>query len=145
MKAREREPEVPVAKTGYDPAAKPPPSRWTQLGLLILAPFAGLAYVVFLPLIGFVMLGWVVAREISAALRSVGSVSPAMATPEANLFEGSSERGTRASDSAKKPRRRRLHGGPEPSRKNAALHRAKADPRRQRRAHGDRGRRSVNH
>jgi hypothetical protein len=43
------------------------PSLVKTLGMVVAAPFLGLAFVVFLPVIGIGALGWVLAREIKSS------------------------------------------------------------------------------
>lgn len=69
------EPElVPVQNEAPGAAKqhKPPPATahtlLSTIGLLLAAPFLGLAYVVFLPVIGFGIMGWLVASEVKKGL-----------------------------------------------------------------------------
>ncbi len=54
---------------GGTPRKATPPSPLKALGLLIGGPLLGLAYVIFLPVLGLGMLGWVIGKAIWGGIR----------------------------------------------------------------------------
>jgi len=60
-------PALPVTAFEAELIAEEPRSPVQTMGLLIAAPFFGLAFVVFLPVIGIGALAWVLGREVKAA------------------------------------------------------------------------------
>ena len=73
------------------------------LALLVAAPMIGLAYVIFLPLIGFLMLGAVALQKVWALLREIGTWSvvllrPAWQPARAFLSRGKAKKGEKADE-----------------------------------------------
>ena len=55
--------------------------RVPALALLVAAPMIGLAYVIFLPLVGFVMLGAVALQKVGSLVRELGAWGATLLRP----------------------------------------------------------------
>ena len=83
--------------------------RVPALALLVAAPLIGLAYVIFLPLIGFMMLGAVALEKVWSLAREVGAwgatlLRPAWQPARAFLSRGKTKKAKRVKDTEEKDR-----------------------------------------